>query len=227
MKEMKLTACQDNEFTCDDGHCVSMEKRCNQLSNCRDKSDEIGCQILKLDFGYNKRVPPISQISPNDDLMLPVPVNVSLTLIKVVAIVEEGHSIEMQFQIILEWQENRATFQNLKNKTFLNALSEDNIKSLWLPLIVYTNTDQQETTRLGMEWEWSTNVQVKREGAFERSGYDEVEEIEFFKGTENSLIMEQTYTHKFQCVFQLERYPFDTQVFIHKNTIGDGGSTAL
>ena len=84
---------------------------------------------------------------------------------------------------------------------------------MWLPIVVYDNTDQKEVSRLGMEWEWSTNVQVKREGAFERSGYDVLDEIEIFKGSENSLVMEQTYTHNFQCVFQLAKYPFDTQVF--------------
>ena len=210
--EMKLTGCKDGEFTCDDGQCISMEKRCNQLQDCRDDSDELGCKILELKYGYNKRVPPISQISRDDDLATRVAVHVSMTLIKVVAINEEGNSMELQFQITLEWKENRVTFQNLKKRTFLNALSEEDIKSLWLPLIVYTNTDQQETTRLGMEWEWTTNVLVKREGAFERSGYGEVEEIEFFKGSENILVLEQTYTHKFQCVFQLKKYPFDTQV---------------
>ena len=212
--EMKLTGCKKGEFTCDDGHCISMEKRCNQLQNCRDDSDEIGCDILKLNYGYNKRVPPISQKDQDDDSVIPVPVHTSLTLIKVVAIDEEGQSIELQFQITLEWKENRVNYQNLKKRTFLNALTAEDIKSLWLPLIIYTNTDQQETTRLGMEWEWTTNVQVKREGRFERSGYDKVAEIEFFKGADNRLIMEQTYTHRFQCVFQLEKYPFDTQVFL-------------
>ena len=162
-----------------------MDKRCNQLQNCRDESDEIGCQILKLKYGYNKKVPPISQKGQHDGSLVPVSTKISLTLIKVVAIVEEEHSIELQFQISLEWKENRATFQNLKKRSFLNALSTEDINSLWLPLVVYTNTDQQETTWLGVEWEWSTNVLVKREGAFERSGYDEVEEIEFFKGAEN------------------------------------------
>ena len=77
---------------------------------------------------------------------------------------------------------------------------------------MYTNTDQQETTRLGVDWEWSTSVLVKREGPFERSGYEVLDEIEIFKGNENSLSMVQSYTHEFQCVYQLESYPFDTQV---------------
>ena len=79
-------------------------------------------------------------------------------------------------------------------------------------MVVYTNTDQLETTRLGMEWEWRTDVLVKRENQFERSGNEVLDEIEIFKGDENSLSLVQSYTHEFQCVYQLEKYPFDTQV---------------
>ena len=57
-----------------------------------------------------------------------------------------------------------------------------------------------------------TSVLVKREGQFSSSGNEMLDEIEIFKGSENSLVMVQSYTHKFQCAFQLEKYPFDTQV---------------
>ena len=53
---------------------------------------------------------------------------------------------------------------------------------------------------------------VKREGSFKRSEPEVLDEIEIFKGEENSLSMVQSYTHEFQCVYQLENYPFDTQV---------------
>ena len=108
--------------------------------------------------------------------------------------------------------EIRAAYHNLKPETYLNALSLEEIDRLWLPLIIYTNTDQRETTRLGVQWEWSTDVSVKRDGEFTRSGYDMVDETEIFKGEENTLIMTQSYTHKFQCNYQLGNYPFDTQV---------------
>ena len=131
---------------------------------------------------------------------------------KVVSLEEEDHSIELQFQINLQWKEKRATYHNLKANMFLNALSTDDINKLWLPLVIYSNTDQLETTRLGMEWEWTTDVWVKREGNFVRSEPTVLDEIEIFEGEENSLVMTQSYTHQFQCVYQLERYPFDTQV---------------
>ena len=41
---------------------------------------------------------------------------------------------------------------------------------------------------------------------------DEVDEAEIFEGAENTLTMTQTYTWEFQCQYQLQRYPFDTQV---------------
>ena len=32
-KELKLTGCKEEQFTCDDGQCVTMEERCNQVSD--------------------------------------------------------------------------------------------------------------------------------------------------------------------------------------------------
>ena len=39
-----------------------------------------------------------------------------------------------------------------------------------------------------------------------------MDEAEIFEGAENRLTMNQTYTWEFQCKYQLQRYPFDTQV---------------
>ena len=167
---------------------------------------------MKLKEGYNKRVPPVSKTSKKVKTLKPVAVNVSLTLFKIVAIKEDDHSIQLQFQIRLCWKDNRATYYNLKPASYLNALSLEEIKSLWLPLVVYVNTDQQLTTRLGWVNEWKTNINVEREGNFTRSGQSVLDETYNFKGKENSLVMTQSYTHDFQCVYQLERYPFDTQV---------------
>ena len=47
--DLKLSGCdQREEFTCNDGECVPMRNRCDQVSDCRDESDESGCQILVL-----------------------------------------------------------------------------------------------------------------------------------------------------------------------------------
>ena len=146
---LKLTGCLEGEFTCDDGQCVRMEQRCDQLPDCADESDERGCKLLVLKEGYNKRVPPITAKSALDRTIVPVSVAVSIVLMEVVSIDEVDHSIQLQFEVILNWKDNRATYLNLKEKTALNKMTEEDIKRLWLPLIIYTNTDQKKTTRLG------------------------------------------------------------------------------
>ena len=177
-----------------------------------------------LKDGYNKMVPPI-EMAP-DRTMIPVTVDVSIVLLKIVEIEEENHAIEFQYEIIMKWRDNRLAYHNLKRDTSLNALPEADFKKLWLPLVIYENTDQKVshlrtkrkkitlkvTTRLGMDWEWDTSVTVTKEGDFARSGLESLHEIETFKGGENTLTMRQTYTNKFQCTFMLNRYPFDTQV---------------
>ena len=133
---------------------------------------------------------------------------------RIVDIDEEDYSIEIQFEITLAWKEKRATYQNLKKRDSLNALAQKDIDTLWLPKVIYENTDQKETTRLGEfgNGEWDTRVMVKKGGNSTPSGLDTLDETEIFSGRENSLVMSQTYTHTFQCIYRLSAYPFDTQV---------------
>ena len=205
--ELKMTGCEMGNFTCNDGQCVSMDLRCNQLPDCRDKSDERNCYILVLEDGYNKNVPPINSADPAN-------VSVSMNVLKLVDIDEDDYSIEIQFEIIMKWKENRATYLNLKHRDSLNALMQNHFEKLWLPIVIYENTDQKETTRLGEHGngEWDTRVIVRKEGNPTLSGPDTLDETEIFTGKDNSLVMSQIYTHAFQCAYRLSAYPFDTQV---------------
>ena len=59
---------------------------------------------------------------------------------------ETDHKIDFQFQITLEWRESdRVVYYNLNQDTSLNALSDDEINTLWLPSVIYDNTDQKES----------------------------------------------------------------------------------
>ena len=154
------------EFTCNDGQCVSMRKRCGRLLDCDDRSDEENCNLVNLMTGYNKKNPPFSRLQ--NDTIVPTDVKVSMRLLRIVDIDEVDHTIYFQFEIILEWNDRHLSFNNLKEEEYLNSLTDDEIQSIWLPLLVYDNTDQKETTRLGVAWEWSTSVTVAREGDFQR-----------------------------------------------------------
>ena len=212
-RQLKMSGCKTTgEFTCDDGQCITMEQRCDQVSNCKDQSDEVGCKLLVLNKNYRKKVPPFTT-SPTNYTIIPVNLKVSIDLLNVVKIEETNNKIDLQFQITLEWRENaRMVYHNLKHDTSLNTLSDEDISKLWLPQVIYDNTDQKDTTRLGMGWEWNTHVNVIREGEFIRSGLDMVDETEIYEGRENSISMQQVYTRQFQCKYDLHHYPFDMQV---------------
>jgi hypothetical protein len=234
--QLKITSCGlFSMFTCDDGQCIDMDERCNHVPNCRDESDEKGCQMMMLKESYNKLVPPITL--PLKGPIVPVTVNISIELLKIVSMRETEHKIEPQFTIRLQWRETeRARYQNLRRvRTFcvgvcslemseaeravydasLNTLTLEEVNRMWLPLIIFSNTDQLLSTRLGNEDEWRTTVTVTRgpeDGI--RSEYDNVDEFDIYDGPTSILTMEQSYTFEFQCHYELGNYPFDTQVII-------------
>ena len=41
---------------------LSIEGRCDQISHCRDKSDEEDCQLMVLDRGYKRNVAPFTLV---------------------------------------------------------------------------------------------------------------------------------------------------------------------
>ena len=139
---LKLSGCNPKgDFTCNDGQCVTMEQRYNQIPNCRDGSGDKDCQLLIFTDpeGYKSNVPPIVPIPGHDDFD-PTHVNVSIVLLRIVDMEETDHKIDFQFQITMEWRENkRVVFHNLKQDTSLNALSE--ASGIWLPVVIYDNTD--------------------------------------------------------------------------------------
>ena len=94
--ELKMSGCLEGSFTCDDGQCVSLEQRCNQFSDCADKSDEENCKVLVLEKSYNKNVPPIETMNEK------VKVFTSLDILKLVDIKEEDYSVKIQFSIMLK-----------------------------------------------------------------------------------------------------------------------------
>ena len=49
---LSMVFCNMNEFSCDNGTCIPISKRCNEISDCEDKSDEALCQSFSRDDRY-------------------------------------------------------------------------------------------------------------------------------------------------------------------------------
>ena len=101
-----------------------MEQRCDQIIDCNDNSDEKNCDLLvfKQEESYNKKVAPFSL--DEDKKIIPVEVEVSTSLMNVLAISERDHTIDLKLGISLKWRDNRVLYNNLKIEEALNILSD-------------------------------------------------------------------------------------------------------
>ena len=152
--DLKLSGCHsEKHFTCDSGQCILLIQRCNQVPDCEDKLDKKRCDLVLLEDGYNKRIPPITTTLSTGSTVMPVTCDVSIVLSKVVHIDEENHAIEFQFEILLEWKDNRVTYHNLKPDVSLNALNDTEMRRLWLPRL----STRTLMTRKAPDWAQSGN----------------------------------------------------------------------
>ena len=205
--ELKMTGCKEDEFTCADGQCIRMDKRCNQVSNCKDLSDEVECETLVIGESYSNQVPPLV-IDENEEI-IPAIVIVSTSVLDIIKIAEDDNKIVIKFRIILQWKDGRVSYQNIKKKVYLNALKQYEIEKLWTPYVIYKNTENNDATTTQ---DIFTSVTVTREGNFTRSPPSSIDEVEIFQGDENTLTMNQSYTKEFRCQYKFHFFPFDTQV---------------
>ena len=100
-----------------------MEERCDQIRNCKDKSDENNCKLIVFEDNYNEKVPPFT-ITEGDNSIIPAKIRVSTQLKNVLAISEFSHTIDLKIGITLKWYENRVLYHNLKTEEALNVLTD-------------------------------------------------------------------------------------------------------
>ena len=143
-----------------------------------------------------------------NDGIIPVNVNLSVTVIDVLSILEKDLQIMLKFRLFMNWYDYRLSYHNLKESKLLNSLTRNEVEQIWIPFIIFSNTENSEFTEGNKESE----ISVIREGDFSESTLDITEERNIFVGKENRMSFRQMYSKQFRCLFQLQLYPFDTQV---------------
>ena len=100
----------EKEFTCDDGACIPIFKRCDEISDCKDSSDENGCKPISVDPDkYRKEKPPIASNGQR------TPISEKITIFTLSSFEELQMTFKAHVKIALTWYDNRLEFVNLKN----------------------------------------------------------------------------------------------------------------
>ena len=199
---LSLTSCLSNQFTCGDGICIEMKQRCNGVTDCKDKIDELDCNIAEIDPSYNKELAPPPE---KDKAKVMVVVNVTINSLNSFNLIEEN--FELEFVVSLKWFDSRLVFNNLREKKIFNVMGPKEKGSIWFPSIVLENTKQ----KLKFLIDSSSVISVERNGEGKPTDSTFTENKLLYQGDKNPLNYERLDNMKLNCLFELSWYPFDTQ----------------
>lgn len=203
--DVVFSTCLDDEFTCDDGFCINMTKRCDNIQNCpTDVSDEVECKLLTVPSSYRKAYAP-TKVGEKDKV-IKVNVTVSMDVTNILRLSETQDIFETKLKLHLSWFDNRLTFNNLKLGK-KNTMEKDDQYKIWIPPAFFENTkDSDEIVN-----DHRSSAYVTRNGSFELVDMNMVYNTEMFRGDENFITLSRIYRQEFICIYQIAWYPFDTQ----------------
>ncbi|XP_068226093.1 uncharacterized protein [Palaemon carinicauda] len=201
-KRLLLTPCMDNQYTCDDGTCIALHYRCDLKYDCRDQSDELECDLISFPADYHKHLPP--RVPKDDHSNVPVVIKV---LIKSIDIFTVAMTMQLSYELEMDWFDSRLEYFNLKTNESLNALPVQTMMSLWSPIVRLLNTDTIDKTLLAED----AAATVRMLSTPLRRDDGAAGEVDVYSGEENPVSVSRKYSTVFTCNFDLTLYPFDDQ----------------
>lgn len=126
--DLILTYCNTNEFTCSDGSCIPLNKRCNLQLDCDDHSDEADCLPLILPESYSNLIP-----APKPSMNEPLRIKFHFCIFSIKDLDLKGYNFVAEILLKLVWRDSRLSFRNLKNDEDLNLIEAEGNSLPWLP----------------------------------------------------------------------------------------------
>merc|ERR1719270_1497231 len=196
-----------NDFYCSgekDGLCVDISDRCNSDPGCFDLSDEFDCKIINPGKSYQSFIapPPISDTGEKK-----VQIDISADIISILDIDEISSIFQVQFFLYFSWHDPRLIFYNLKSDIGLNALSPEEKQQIWVPKLLFSNTENKLDTLVDKD----AIVTIERRGNFTIPDKSDVENRQFYHGKDDHITLSRFYNIRFLCQYSMNWYPFDLQ----------------
>ena len=197
---MTLSACKyPTQFTCDSGHCININKRCDEHRDCDDGTDEKSCLLVDVPISYNQANKPDS-----DNGSYPLKIQMETKIITIDSIDTVDMIVSLTMEIRMKWHDKRLTFFNPElNKS--NVIPHAVFQKLWNPL--------QETIHdnavIGEIIHDNKNILQLQANIPEEMDPQEAVENRIFNGSFNYLDLIQRMKVKYNCIFDVTNFPFD------------------
>lgn len=140
-----ITSCKNGQFTCTNGACIKIQRRCDLEIDCPDGSDEMDCNFLSLDRSYNSDNPP-----PRTNESSPVSVKFSIDIYAIRSIDVDNFRFTCDVEVATEWFDSRLQFRHLNYASALNSLNRKE-RQPWRPRLEFLGdartTSDVETRR--------------------------------------------------------------------------------
>ena len=113
-----ICSCSESEFTCGDGSCISLESKCDGVSDCKDQLDEMDCRLVEFprERQYQENIPPLGGSKKVD-------VKLALEVMAITEIKESYMKWGCKFLMNLTWTEDRLKWRDLRKNPNLNLIS--------------------------------------------------------------------------------------------------------
>lgn len=137
-QKLSITLCEEGKFTCDDGSCIALWRRCDGVPHCEDNSDEGDvCTFLKPPPpSYWKGACPDTQ---------PV-VRLVANVFRVTSVSLSTNEFKVNLEIITSWHDHRLTFQNLQNT--IKILPHEDFSLLWTPELLFPEAHYEDNLHI-------------------------------------------------------------------------------
>ena len=203
---LSFSVCKFGEqFSCDSGHCVDIQNRCNNIDDCTDKSDESDCGFVYVPSSYSKIKPPISDTSE----ILSIDTKVAIINIDKIDTVQM--QMGLTIDISMKWFDNRLRFRNLVAGQ-RHLVSPETSQQIWLPLekVIFENAI------LGKMHEYKNGEVSVLAAEYLISSFESMnpyhnKEDFWSKGKHHTMEMTLRMKIDFVCMFHILKFPFDKQ----------------
>ena len=196
-----------SQFTCNDGQCIAMKRRCNNNDDCHilnhnreDNSDEENCSLIQVPKSYRKELPPKPPIANE----LPIHTTVEITNIDFIDMI--NMKISITILINMTWDDRRLVFNNLVPNE-RNALPKEKVNLLWLPsdhLILYNAIIGE----VHIDKDKEVYARATNSSSYKMDLFTSYEDFTYH-GSNVSLTMRERIRGQYSCIFNLINYPFD------------------